>query len=263
MLFFVHLKVASSYFKCYFCSTMSYLTFNYTLRTFLSLGVISALSSCGMTGGEAAMSPSVSTYAIPSIPSSGKSLNRNSVSSAKRVVVKTGSLSLATENVRVASETIEQITRAQGGHMLSYNERDDQYKSASFSIRIPAENLVRTMDEIAQLGEVSYREVTVKDRTREVIAQKARLAKLKQRKNRIEAMYRSATDVDDKLELEKMLAEIEEQLFSMEEGVRQMQKFARFSKLHISLSQKTIRGPMGATLDAVKWTWGKLFTIRE
>jgi hypothetical protein len=49
----------------------------------------------------------------------------------------------------------------------------------------------------------------------------------------------------------------------MEEGVRQMQKFARFSKLHISLSQKTIRGPMGATLDGVKWTWGKLFTIRE
>jgi hypothetical protein len=76
-------------------------------------------------------------------------------------------------------------------------------------------------------------------------------------------MYRSATDVDDKLELEKMLAEIEEQLFSMEEGVRQMQKFARLSKLHISLSQKTIRGPMGATLDGVKWTWGKLFTIRE
>ncbi len=256
----MHLKVADSYFKCYFYSTMSYLTFNYTLRTFLSLGVISALSSCGMTGGEAAMSPSVTTYAMPS---SGKSLNRNSVSSAKRVVVKTGSLSLATKNVREASEAIEQITRAQGGHMLSYNERDDQYKSASFSIRIPAENLVRTMDEIAQLGEVNYRELTVKDRTREVIAQKARLAKLKQRKNRIEAMYRSATDVDDKLELEKMLAEIEEQLFSMEEGVRQMQKFARLSKLHISLSQKTIRGPMGATLDGVKWTWGKLFTIRE
>jgi len=205
---------------------------------------------------ESAMAPSAAAY-------SGGMLNRNSVSSAKRVVVKTGSLNLDAGSVRAAGESIEQITAAQGGHMLSYNERDDKRKSASFSIRVPAENLVRTMDEIDQLGKVTYRRITVKDQTREAIAQKARLAKLKQRKTRLEAMYRSATDVDDKLELEKTLAEIEEQIFSMEEGVRQMQKFARFSKLNVSLSQKTIRGPVGAALDGAMWTWGKLFTIRE
>jgi hypothetical protein len=242
---------------------MNYITFNYTVRMFLSLGVISALSSCGMMNYESAMAPSAPTYVTPSMSSSGKTLNRNSVSSAKRVVVKTGSLNLDAKNVRETSESIERITLAQGGHMLSYNERDDKYKSASFSIRVPAENLVRSMDEIAQLGKVTYRRITVKDRTREAIAQKARLAKLKQRKTRLEAMYRSAPDVDDKLELEETLAEIEEQIFSMEEGVRQMQKFARFSKLDVSLSQKTIRGPVGATLDGAKWTWGKLFTIRE
>ncbi len=221
------------------------------------------LSSCGMMNYESAMSPAVPTYVMPSQSSSGKSLNRNSVSSAKRVVVKTGSLNLDAENVRATGESIEKITLAQGGHMLSYNERDDKYKSASFSIRVPAEKLVRTMDEIGQLGKVTYRKITVKDRTREGIAQKARLVKLKQRKARIEAMYRNAKNVKDKLELEKTLAEIEEEIFSMEEGVRQTQKFARFSKLDISLSQKTIRGPVGATLDGAKWNWGKLFTIRE
>jgi hypothetical protein len=179
------------------------------------------------------------------------------------MVVKTGSMNLDVENVRTASESIEQITQSQGGHMLSYNERDDKHKSASFSIRVPAKNLVHTMDKITQLGDVTYHKITVKDQTREAIAQKARLTKLKMRKTRLEAMYRNAKNMDDKLKLEKTLAEIEEQLFSIEEGVRQMQKFARYSKLDVSLSQKTIRGPMGATLDGVKWTWGKLFTIRE
>ena len=159
------------------------------------------LSSCGMMNYESAMSPAVPTYVMPSQSSSGKSLNRNSVSSAKRVVVKTGSLNLDAENVRATGESIEKITLAQGGHMLSYNERDDKYKSASFSIRVPAENLIYTMDEIGQLGKVTYRRITVKDRTREAIAQKARLAKLKQRKTRLEAMYRSAKNVKDKLKL--------------------------------------------------------------
>jgi hypothetical protein len=147
--------------------------------------------------------------------------------------------------------------------MLSYDERDDKHKSASFSIRVPAENLVGTMDQIAQLGKVTYRKITVADQTREAIAQKARLEKLKQRKMRLEVMYRQATDLKDKLELEKTLAVIEEEIFTMEEGLRQMQKFARFSKLDASLSQKAIRGPVGAVWDGAKWTWGKLFTIRE
>ncbi|MFT5906618.1 MAG: superfamily I DNA and RNA helicase [Cryomorphaceae bacterium] len=239
---------------------MNYITFNYTIRLFLSLVVISALNSCETLNYESAMAPSAPAYAAAS---SGGSLNRNSVSSAKRVVVKTGSLNLDAGNVREASESIEKVTAAQGGHMLSYNERDDKHKRASFSIRVPAEKLVRTMDEIGQLGKVTYRKITVKDRTREGIAQKARLVKLRQRKARIETMYRNAKNVKDKLTLEKTLAEIEEEIFSMEEGLRQMQKFARFSKLDISLSQKTIRGPVGATLDGAKWTLTKLFTISE
>lgn len=242
---------------------MNYITFIHTMRLCLSLGIISLLTSCGMVGYSAEAPAMAPTYAAPSI--SGSSLNRNSVSTAKRTVVKTGSLNLDAGNVREAGEKIEQITLAQGGHMLSYDERDDKTKNASFSIRVPAQNLVSTMDQIAALGKVKYRKITVKDKTREAIAQKARLAKLKKRKSRLEAVYRSlgAKDMTAKLELEETLSEIEEQIFAMEEGIKQMQKFAQFSKLEVSLSQKTIRGPVGATLDGTKWTWGKLFTIRE
>lgn len=239
---------------------MNNLTLKYTVRLVLSLGVISTLSNCGIGKYEAMSAPSAPAY---SVQSSERSLNGNSVSSEKRVVVKTGSMNLDTGNVREASERIEQITLAQGGHMMSYDERDDKHKSADFSIRVPAENLISAMDAIAQLGKVTYKRITVEDHTSEAIAQQAKLAKLKQRRARLEAMYRNATKMEDKLELEETLADIEEEIFSMEESVRQMQKFARFSKLELSLSQKTIRGPVGATLDGAVWSWGKLFTIRE
>lgn len=229
----------------------------------MSLGIITLLSSCGMMNDYAMSAPAAPLYVSTAPSASERTLNRNSISTKQRVVVKKGSMKLDAENVRDASESIEQITLKQGGHMLSYNERDDTYKSASFSIRVPAQNLVSTMDEIATMGKVTYRRVTVEDQTQAAIAQKARLAKLKQRKARLEAMYRSATDIEDKLELESSLAEIEEEIFSMEEGIRQMQRIANFSKLDLSLSQKTIRGPVGVLVDGTKWTWGKLFTIRK
>jgi len=119
------------------------------------------------------------------------------------------------------------------------------------------------MDDIAELGKVTYRRITVSDKTKESIAQKARLNKLKQRRKRLQSMYDHAKDLSDKLDIEKTLSEIEEEIFSMEEAIRQLERFAQFSKLNISLSQKTIRGPLGLTLDGASWTWGKLFTIRE
>jgi len=219
------------------------------------------MSSCGMMNSDAYATPSssVSRYSL----SSERALNRDSVSSANRIVVKKGKMNLKTNYVRKTGERIEEITLSQGGHVLSYSERDDDEKNASFSVRIPAQNLVGTMDAIAELGNVSYRKISVSDETSEAIAQRALLEKLKQRKNRILEMYRNASSVEDKLELEKTLAEIEEEIFSYEEASKQMRKFAKFSELDLSISQKEIRGPLGATVDAVTWTLGKLFTIRE
>ena len=230
-----------------------------TIKAFTSLGLIIGLASCGNSSHAPYSTPSVPIYRSSSVGS----LNKSSVSNATRTVVKTGSINLDLNNVREGGENIEQIITSQGGHILSYNERDDKKKNSSFSARVPAKNLVSTMDQISELGKVSYRRIEVEDRTKEAIAQKAHLAKLKQRRTRLKAIYRNAKELKDKLEIEKSLADIEERIFSIEEGIRQMKSFSNFSKLDISLSQKTIRGPIGATFDGFAWSFGKLFTIRK
>ena len=238
---------------------MTFITLPNTLRILLGISFIGLLNSCG-----SARYPSISP-AAPSIPSYTETSRsfKNSSSSSTRVIVKTGSMNMDTSNVREIGEQIEQITTTNGGHILSLNERDDKHQSARYSLRIPADSLINSMDQIAKLGKVTYRRVTVTDKTKESIAQKARLNKLKQRQKRLQSMYHNAKDLSDKLDIEKTLADIEEEIFSIEGTIRELVKFAQYSKLDISLSQKTIRGPVGATLDGAKWTWGKLFTIRE
>lgn len=229
------------------------------LRAFTGLGFISSLTSCSNSSYAPSNIPSVPMYTAASM----SSLNKNSVSTAKRIVIKTGSMNLDVSHVRENSEKIEHIISAQGAHMLSYDDRDDKVKTASFSIRVPAQNLVSIMDQISELGKVTYRKVTVKDQTKEAIAQKSLLAKLKQRRSRLESIYNTTKDISDKLEIEETLAEIEQQIFSLEERARHINLFSQFSKLDISLSQKSIRGPIGATLDGAMWSLGKLITIRE
>ena len=240
---------------CYFSSIMNLITLPKTLHCLLSIGILSLLNSCGSSYSSATI-PSVPTYV-------GSGSFKTTSSSATKIIVKTGSLNLDTNNVRETGEQIEGIVTGRGGHILNLNERDDKHQSASYSLRIPAQELVNTMDDIAELGKVTYRQITVSDKTKESIAQKARLNKLKQRRKRLQSMYDGAKELSDKLDIEKTLSEVEEEIFSIEEAIRQLGKFAKFSKLSISLSQKTIRGPVGASLDGVSWTWRKLFTIRE
>lgn len=226
-------------------------------KPILLLCSVSLLNSC--SNSSIPTLQSAPTYILPSSRSSFK----NSTSSATQVIVKTGSMNLDTSNVREAGEQIEQIVANNNGHILALNEYENKRQNASYTLRIPAENLIQSMDQISELGKVKYRRVTVTDKTKESIAQKARLNKLKQRQKRLQSMYYNAKKLSDKLNIEETLADIEEEIFSMEEAIRELAKFAQYSKLDISLSQKTIRGPVGATLDGASWTWKKLFTIRE
>ena len=66
-------------------------------------------------------------------------LNRKSVSTVNRTVVKTGSLTLKTNDVLQAGEAVEKIVVDSGGFMTSMSERDDKSKYANFEIRVLAQ----------------------------------------------------------------------------------------------------------------------------
>ena len=222
--------------------------------------VLCFLNSCGNSSGSfsAPVAPSVSIGS-----SNYKSLNRNSVSDAQRSIVKTGNLRIKADNIRSTGELVENIVITQGGFMTSMNERDDSTKNAKYKIHVPAENLISTMDSIAALGKVDYRLISVKDVTQDIISQTARLRKLKARRARYQQMYSSASKISDKLRIEETLADIEEEIFTMEQSMSEMQRTARFSTLSLSIKRSKIRGPIGLISDASSWSLSKLFTIRE
>lgn len=222
-----------------------------------------SLISCGGGSGSSYMSPSVPSvsYSAP-LPKSG-SLSENSVSSVRRTVVKTGSMDVNVGSVKEASTQLEDIVAAQKGYMTSMSKIESDSHHADYEIRVPAQNLVKTMDAIAVLGDVDSRRVWVTDETDNMVKFEARLADLKNRRDRFKKMLSSASETEDKIKVEQILSELELEIFEMELGVKQMMKHAKYSKLSVDLDRKRIRGPIGLASAGWGWSWRKLFTIRD
>lgn len=62
-------------------------------------------------------------------------LNSRSVSDAQRTIVKTGSLSIKTNDVRKAGESVKQIISDTGSFMSTMSKRDDDTKYAKSTKR--------------------------------------------------------------------------------------------------------------------------------
>lgn len=216
-------------------------------------------------------SNSYDVLSAPSIPSAsyskasslGGSLSEASVSSAQRTVVKSGRMDVRVANVKEASDQLEDVVAEQQGYMTSMSRVETESHSANYEIRVPATNLSSTMDAIATLGDLDRRRVWVSDESQSVVRFQARLADLKNRRERFKRMLSSASKTEDKIKVEEILSGLEREIFEMELGLKQVMKHSKYSKLSVELDRKRIRGPIGLALDSWSWTHRKLFTIRH
>ena len=162
-----------------------------------------------------------------------RSLSETSVSSAQRTVVKSGSMDVRVANVKEASDQLEDIVAEQKGYMTSMSRVETKSHRANYVIRVPAKNLSSTMEEIATLGELDSRRVWVADESQSVVKFQAKLADLKNRRDRFKKMLSSATKTEDKIKVEAILSDLERDIFEMELGLKQLMKHARYSKLSV------------------------------
>jgi len=214
------------------------------------------VTSCGMN--YKAMETGSVSYSAPSAR-----LSRSSVSTPKRQVVKTGKLDMEVNDVKAAAESLESHVVKVGGYMTSMTAREDNSPYAEFSIRVPSHQLIGTMDKISELGEVSYRRVKVDDVTEAKVRYEARLKELRNRRSRMQSLIKLAKNVEERLKVEEALAKLENEIFQMELAAKEQARHSAFSKLEVELQRKSINGPVGAAWKGVKWSFGKLFVIRE
>ena len=141
------------------------------------------------------------------------------VNTSSRDVITTGSLSLTATDPVKASESAVTITEQAGGRVDSRSENpatDVQPASANLTLRIPSDELDRTLAELKKLGTLNFVTLTAQDVTQQSQDLDARITALTTSVDRLLALMASATTTADLISIESALSGRQGELESLQ-----------------------------------------------
>lgn len=178
---------------------------------------------------------------------------------AQRLVIRTATQSMVVTNVDEAEARARQITAERGGYVLSSQASgDDTSRSASITLKVPAERFDDTLAALSGLAQqVESQNVEGQDVTDEFVDLQARLRNLRAVEARLLQFLEEARNVEDSLRVSQELSNTQGQIEQAQGRITFLQQSAAFATITVSL-----RGvPTGTITPSVEWS--PLRTARE
>ncbi|GEP28377.1 DUF4349 domain-containing protein [Cryobacterium levicorallinum] len=141
------------------------------------------------------------------------------VNTSNRDVITTGSMSITATDPVAASESAVTITEQAGGRVDSRSENpgtDVQPASATLTLRIPSDELDRTLAELKKLGRLNFVSLNAQDVTQQSQDLDARITALTTSVDRLLALMASATSTTDLISIEDALSSRQGELESLQ-----------------------------------------------
>ncbi|MFG1782062.1 DUF4349 domain-containing protein [Rhodococcus oryzae] len=169
---------------------------------------------------------------------------------AKRQEVTTGTVSLTATDPVDTGRTVVRIVEDAGGRVDDRTERprsNDTEPSSSLTVRIPADRLTATLDEISDLGEVTGVSVSKSDVTMQTQDLDARIGALQASVTRLQGLIATAANTADLIEAENALSERQAELDSLVAQRRALSDQVELATISIDI---TTDGPDSAGPDS-------------
>lgn len=160
------------------------------------------------------------------------------VSDADRAVIVTGSMAITVDDPSEAAQRASDIVEGAGGRIDAREEQAaTEYQTgwASLTLRIPADKLDTTLDDLRELGEVDNLSTSSYDVSTEVQDVESQIATLEQSITRIRGLIAEAEDLTDLIYLEDQLANREAELQWLEARQRGLDDQVAMSTIHLGL----------------------------
>ncbi|AQA21353.1 hypothetical protein BTZ20_1666 [Rhodococcus sp. MTM3W5.2] len=221
------------------------------LATILILTAL--LAGCG--GGEPEQSQTESQSSLTAGADAGiapdaKFAPAPAEGSVERQEVTTGTVSLTAADPVDTGHTVVRIVEDAGGRVDDRTERprtDDTEPSSSLTVRIPADRLTATLDEISELGEVTGVSVSKSDVTMQTQDLDARIGALQASVTRLQGLIATAANTADLIEAENALSERQAELDSLVAQRRALSDQVELATISIDI---TTDGPDSADPDS-------------
>lgn len=172
-----------------------------------------------------------------------KTQSDEKIDASKRLVIKSGKMSIEVDKYDEAEVKITEITNKYGGNIStsSSSMSSSGKKQGTITVRIPADKFDAFVPEVSQIGKVMSQNINASDVTEEYIDLEARLKTQKELEQRLYDLLKTKTSgLSDILEIENKLADVRSKIESTEGRMKYLMSQASFSTLSISVYEPNL-----------------------
>jgi hypothetical protein len=187
-----------------------------------------------------------------------------------RDLIKTGSISLESDDIDQVLVDLDGIVTAQRGIVESEDTRTDDagdVKSAAVVLRIPVDRFETAVDAITGLGVLIHEETSTEDVTTKVADVDARVESAQRSIDQLRLLFSQATELGDIIRLESELSERQADLESLQAQQRSLARQTALSTIHVSITRPEAApkpaddGDQAGFVDGITSGWSGLVTF--
>ncbi|TQC45447.1 DUF4349 domain-containing protein [Rhodococcus sp. WS4] len=200
-----------------------------------------ALAGCGGSGSDSSQptpAPSPGDASQMEIGGAVQQPAKDQAPTGRQEII-TGQVAITADDpVAVGRQIVDKVDDL-GGRVDQLTEQpgsDDQDASSSLTIRVPADSLTTTLDDLRELGKVTSVSVTKSDVTMQSQDLDARIGALTASVTRLQALITSAANTADLIEAERALSERQGELDSLTAQKRSLSDQVALATLTIEVT---------------------------
>jgi len=166
-----------------------------------------------------------------------------------RKIIRNGSLELVVIDVDQTNNKIRSIVEGAGGFVEKATQTNVSGRTATITVRVPADSLDKSIAQIKSLAtSVEREEVQARDATRDFVDLDARLRNARAEEERYLEILQKATTIKDTLDGEEKLSNVRGRIEQLQGEMNYLTSQIAMSALEISLATDA-----GSTVFGVRW----------
>ncbi len=176
----------------------------------------------------------------------------------ERKIVRNASLQIEVSDTESARKEVEAKIAKLKGHVTNLRSREARAGVLSYNItiRIPADNLSKAMDDLISMGVKKSESINEQDITAQYMDTENRLKNLEVRRDRLrELMDRKTDNLSDVLQIDRELSNVQQQIENFERTLRRHDANVLFSTITLSLQPEPQIGDFHTPEWTVQKSW--------
>jgi len=171
-----------------------------------------------------------------------------------RMLVRTASLRMESEDPEEAANKIIMIVESYGGYVAQLSTSSKGRSSAHLLVKVPEKYFFQALGEIKEVGEVVSEEVNARDVTEHYIDLEARLRNLRAEEEWLLKTMEKAKSVEELMMVEKELWRIRGEIERLEAQIKNLERMVQYSSISITITRPSEPTPPPSPYPEIDFT---------